>query len=274
MAQVERRVKWLQDSIVNNGGDPDKVVAGVCAFNEPAWVLLGYGKPEKAALDANGAIELLEKLLPMANDYLREQFPRALILSARIAGSTRHDLPDVGWTGRGDDEWSHGWELVRIAAKGADILQMNAYGARTSHKLDKCHEVSGLPIFVSEFHWGTLHPSVNLYRWMEYKARRLKLAYPLAPGAHNTEDSVDAVESDLFFDVWKPYMLGSFYYHWAPHAWGDGKNEPRMSYPWGPVDVTKPDNELEFVDIGWIEGAASAAAEARLERRELWQASK
>ncbi len=247
--------------IENLGYDPVEVMSGVIDFQEPIWTAL-----HTRTLYASEALALAEEMLPRCAEVLRREFPGVPVWSPKLAGSTRRDHIGYGWIGWDGDPMggrSHRWPLLRAAAEGRDVLNLNCYGAREDHRLKDQHEASGLPIAISEFSHWVLNKHNNPLRAMDFDTFKRSIRFT---HADSTDDSVEAITRDLIHDAESPFIVASCVYLWSYHAWdwGFGPRTPLFGYLGHAVDPTQRDRltNREWRDYHWMDGLNGAISDA------------
>ena len=267
-ADIEVGVSMVREACVDLrkklefvGTSPEEALSGVMDWQEPIWDALRYG-----AVYGTDGLRLAERLFPQCAEVIREELPGVPVWSPKLAGSTEKDHMGYGWVGfKGDlvGDKSYRWPLLTSASEGRDVLSLNCYGDRESHRLEDQHRWADKPIAITEFSHWVLSRKQNALRYADYKVFNRKIRFT---HADSTEESIAAVKRDLLHDAKAPYIVASCIYQWAYHAWdwGWGEGTPLWGYLGHAVDVTDRDrlSGKEKRNYDWMDGVSEAIWEA------------
>lgn len=195
--------------------------------NEPAWIneetrlcqiiLDGGDRPVKRALksylEKNGdtpqmrrafVLEAFRTFLKDVNACLKKYDPNHLILGFRFGD------PDTLQE-----------DVLAICGDYFDVFSFNCYSLAPDHKMmDRVVRVSGLPMIIGEYHFGTVDRGLAQSLWQVESQEQRGVAY-----RYYTEQGYS-----------HPGLIGTAYFQWADQditGRGDGEN-----YNCGLIDVT------------------------------------
>jgi hypothetical protein len=207
----------------------DPYLLGYFLGNEPPWpgresdlvnvILTGNETPMKTALKkylSGGdtperrkafVYDTFSKFIGIVNAAIKKHDPNHLNLGLRYGGTP----PD---------------DLIK-ASIGFDVFSLNIYGYDTNSKLDRVYNLTGLPIIIGEFHFGT--PGRGL-----------------APGLAQTRDQEERGVAYRYYvenAAAHPSLIGTHWFQWTDQPC-TGRNDGE-NYNIGFLDVTdRPYKEL------------------------------
>lgn len=200
---------------------------GYFVGNEPAWInqevllckriLEGSDRPIKVALEEylskkgdtddnrrQFVLESFKTFLTDVNGILKKCDPNHLNLGIRFAEP--NTVPD---------------DLLAICGEGFDVFSFNSYSLTPNHDmLDRTERITGLPMIIGEFHFGTVDRGLAQSLWQVNSEHERGVAY-----RYYVEQAFS-----------HPALIGTGYFQWADQditGRFDGEN-----YNCGLVDVT------------------------------------